>query len=308
MTSNRAMLRKDAITTGALATGGQLNPQQADKFIDYMVEQTQLLQDVTVIRMNSNKYDLDTIGVGSRIIRKAVEATEPTETAGISTGKRQLSTTEIILPFDISLSFLEDNIERAGAEDHIARLFAQQFGNDLVDLAVNGDVDAGAGPDQAFLSIENGWLKILFAVGSGAHIYDNNASQDFKGVVFPAMLAQLPNKFKNNLPDLRFYVSPTAEEAYRSQLSTRQTALGDEYTATGKRAEFMGVKVVPIPYLPVDIHLLTPRLNLCVGIQRQMTTDKERKPRKRIMEYTMTARIDFEVKNPDAVVASKNMP
>lgn len=288
--SNRQLISKAAITTGALATGGQLNPQQANKFIDYMVDQSAFLKDIRTERMDGPTKDLDFIGVANRIIRKGVEAAEPTDTAGIQTSKKQLNTVEVILPADISISFLEDNIERAGAEDHIARMLAMQFANDLTDLSWNGDT-ADTGPFKDFVTIDDGFIKL--AKGSTqAHKFDTNASADYKGVVFPGMLSLLPNKWKANKSELRYYVSPTVAEAYIEQLTTRQTAWADELLQTGKLPQYKGVTIFPVDYIPDDVIILTPRKNLAIGIQREFTNDRERKPRKRIIEYTMTSRVD----------------
>jgi hypothetical protein len=290
--SNRTLIAKAAITTAALDTGGRLNPEQANKFIDYMVDQSAFLKDIRTERMDGPTKDLDFIGVASRIIRKGVEATEPTETAGIQTSKKQLNTVEIILPADISINFLEDNIERAGAEDHIARMLAMQFGNDLTDLAWNGDTATPTtDPFYPFLSIDDGFIKLAKS-SPNTHKFDTNGSTDYKGVVFPGMLNMLPNKWKANKAELRFYVSPTVAEAYVEQLTTRQTAWADELLQTGKLPQYKGITIFPVDFIPDDVIVLTLRKNLAVGIQREFTSDRERKPRKRVIEYTMTGRVD----------------
>lgn len=287
MISNRTLIAKAAITTAALNTGGRLNPEQANKFIDYMVDQSAFLKDIRTERMDGPTKDLDFIGVASRIIRKGVEATEPTETAGIQTSKKQLNTVEVILPADISLSFLEDNIERAGAEDHIARMLAMQFANDLTDLSWNGDTASA----DAFLQIDDGFIKLAKA-SANTHKFDTNGSTDYKGVVFPGMLNMLPNKWKANKAELRFYVSPTVAEAYIEQLTTRQTAWADELLQTGKLPQYKGITIFPVDFIPDDVIVLTLRKNLATGIQRDFTSERVRQPRKRIIEYTMTSRVD----------------
>lgn len=303
MLSNRTLISKAAITTDALTSGGRLTPQQADKFIDYMVDQSAFLKDIRTERMDGPTKDLDFIGVASRIIRKGVEATEPAETAGIQTSKKQLNTVEVILPADISLSFLEDNIEREGAEDHIARLLAMQFANDLTDLAWNGDT-ADTDP---FVQIDDGFIKLAKA-STGTHKFDTNGSTDYKGVVFPGMLNMLPNKWKANKAELRFYVSPTVAEAYIEQLTTRQTAWADELLQTGNLPQYKGVTIFPVDFMPDDVIVLTLRKNLAIGIQRAFTNERVRQPRKRIIEYTMTSRVDVaQIVVDDALVIGYNI-
>ena len=308
MISNRVLIAKAAITSADLATGGKLNPEQANKFIDYMVDQSAFLKDIRTERMAGPTKDLDFIGVANRIIRKGVEATEPTETAGIQTSKKQLNSTEVILPADISLTFLEDNIEKEGAEDHIARMLALQFGNDLTDLAWNGNTATPTtDPFYPFLSIDDGFIKLAKA-SANTHKYDTNGSTDYKGVVFPGMLNMLPNKWKANKAELRFYVSPTVAEAYIEQLTTRQTAWADELLQTGKLPQYKGITIFPVDYIPDDVIILTLRKNLATGIQREFTSDRERKPRKRVIEYTMTGRVDAaQIVVDDALVIGYNI-
>lgn len=304
--SNRQLISK-AITTSNLTTGGLLNPEQANKFIDYMVDQSAFLKDIRMERMDGPAKDLDFLGVSSRIVRKGVEATAPTETAGIQTSKKQLNTVEVILPADISISFLEDNIERSGAEDHIARMLAMQFANDLTDLAWNGDTD-DVGEFKDFLSIDDGFIKLAKNALAATHKFDTDDSVDYKGEVFPGMLGELPNKWKANKSELRFYVSPSVAEAYIEQLTTRQTAWADELIQTGKLPQYKGITIFPVDYVPDSVIVLTPRKNLALGVQRQFTNDRERKPRKRVIEYTMTSRIDVaQIVVDDALVIGYNI-
>ena len=291
-TSNRQLIKKDGITTSDItgSNTGVLNPEQADKFIDYMVESIAFLGDIRTVSMGKPLLDLDFIGIASRIIRKGVEATAPTYQPGIVTDKKQLQTTEVILPQDVSLSFLEDNIEKGGAEDHIARLLATQFANDMCDLTINGDTTA-TGTDEDFLTIGDGLIKLAKG-SSNTHKFDTNSSDDYKGVVFPGMLALMPEKFKRDKSKLRFYCAPSVAEGYIDQLSTRQTARADELIETGVLPKYKGITVYPVEYFPAGAIVLTMGQNIATGVQRTFTWDRERVPRKRIVEFTITARVD----------------
>lgn len=158
---NRRLLeragQKAVIQTSDLAAAGRLNPEQADRFIDYVIDQSVMFKDgIRVRRMNADRADLDKLAVGTRVIRKATEGTAPTDLVGITASKRQLVVTEIILPADVTFTFMEDNIEREDFEDHLMRMFGIQLANDLEDLAIVGDT-ASADP---FINIETGWIKI----------------------------------------------------------------------------------------------------------------------------------------------------
>jgi hypothetical protein len=293
------LIEKAAITTAA---GGQLSTEAASQFIDTVVAQNDALQKLNVIKMSGATYRLDTLGVASRLMRKATEASEPADTAGISIGSRQLAYNEVILPYDISFNFLESNIEKDNAEDAINKVFATQFGNDLLDLAINGD-EAGA---DDFIKINDGWLKIA---GADLNIHPVTiAPSPVYKTVFKDMLSAMPNKWKRNLADLVFLVAPDIEVTYRNELADRATALGDAYLTEGRRAQYQGVDVYPLPYLPgnsVPQCILTTWKNLAVGVGRQIRVGKQIQERKRVIEYTITAKIDFNYVLSDMIVLAK---
>ena len=74
---SRELLEKVVSTTQIGAGGGGvLKPQQANRFLDYLVEQSVLLNDVRVVRMNNPTVEIDKVNVGTRIMRKATEAVD----------------------------------------------------------------------------------------------------------------------------------------------------------------------------------------------------------------------------------------
>lgn len=301
---NRRLLEragaKAAITTSDLTGGtksGRLNPEQADRFIDYVVDQSVLFkQGIRVRRMNADRADLDKLAIGTRVIRKATENVAPTDLVGITTSKRQLTVTEIILPVDVTFSFYEDNIERENFEDHLMRMMATTLSNDLEDLAINGDTDSG----DAFVQIEDGWVDLLKTAAD--NVYDTNAGDDFRNTIFPGMLTAMPVKFKGNKSALRFYVSVTNEEKYRAQIAQRQTAGGDSVLLNGGSVTYDGIPVVGVPYLGNADSMLTLPDNLVFGVRRDISLGIFRHERKRAFEYTWTLRVDFQIVEPDAAV------
>lgn len=309
MLGNRRLLEragaKAAIDTTVFGVGdvngGHLHPEQADRFIDYVLDQSVMFKDgIRVRRMNADRADLDRIAVGTRILRQATEGVAPVDLVGVTAAKRQITVIEVILPVDVTFSFFEDNIERDTFEDHLMRMFATQLTNDLEDLAINGD-DSSADP---FLTIRDGWLRLLTVAAD--NLYDTNASTDFRNVVFPGMLAALPAKFKANKRNLRYYVSVTNEERYRFQLGQRQTQAGDAVLLDGRPSTYDGIPVVGVPYVPDTHVILTIPDNLVFGIRRDINLGIFRHERKRVYEYTWTLRIGFQVVEPDAAVLGYN--
>ena len=303
----RSIIAKAAIDTTTIATYGKLNPEQADKFIDYMVDNSPFLKDIQTVKMGGPEYDLDFIGVSSRIIRKGQEATAPTNQAGVTTSTKRLTSTEIILPQDISFSFLgEDNIEKGNAEDHIAKLPCGPVRQRRLRPCCKRRHDSERRMKTS-LKLETGSSKKAKA-SLVAHVFDTDASVDYKGVVFAGMLDKLPNKHKVNLGELRYYVSPNVASAYIEQLTTRQTAWADEASPDRQAPPVQGSYHIPVQYWPDDCIILTPRKNLATGVQRYFTFPTARGIRaSAFIEFTMTNRVaPAEIVYDDALVVGYN--
>ena len=294
-----AELKKAGITT---STGGQMPIETAQAFIDTTFAQNEFLKLITTISMDSATYRLDTLGIDSRLMRKATEGVAPTDIKSVTIGNRTLAVQEVILPYDISFSFLENNIEKDKAEDSINKAFATQFANDLLDLDVNGDT-ASSDP---FISIIDGWLKRASVDGSVHPV--TIAGGDTVQTTMGAMIAAMPNKWKADVTKLVFLLAPDQELSYRNLISQKNTALGDKYLVEGRRAQYVGVDVYPLPYMPGSTTpqiLLTPYKNLCTGIGRNIRVGKFINERARNLEYTITARVDANYAISDAVVIAK---
>lgn len=296
MSSTRQIVKdiSTADITGA-GKGGRLNPQQANKFRDYMVDNTAFLKDVGVEPMTSPEKQIDTLLIGNRIIRKAIEGQGPNESAGVSFPRTELKTTKIRLAADITTEFGEDNIERSAAYDHIARNLATQFGNDLADLMLNGDTATlSTDPDYAFLSIGDGIIKQA-NTSTRTHKYTMAASPadgDYKDTIFPKMLDLMPNQFKRDRTNMRLYCSSKVSDAYIRSIAARQTVMGDETLVNGSAAKYIGIPLFPVEYMPDSVIILTNRHNLVMGIQRQMKIYSKFAERKDLTEYTMYMRVD----------------
>ena len=292
MKSNRQMV-KDAVTTADITgtgKGGLLNPEQAKKFISYMTDDTEFLKDTRLERMQTYEKQLDFLLIGSRLIRKATEGQAPSDLAGAEFVRKELRSVKVRLAADITTEFAEDNIERQAGQDRIARELAQQFGNDLADLMLNGDT-AATGADATFLTIGDGIIKQA-KNSTETHKVNTTGKTDYKGDIFPAMLSAMPNKFKRDRANMRFYCSSSVADAYIMSLATRLTEMGDNILVNGNLVKFLGIQLFPVEYMPDDVIILTNRLNLVSGVQRDMKVYSQFNQRKDLTEYTMYMRVD----------------
>lgn len=285
-----ALLEKANITT--VTTGGLLNTEQANRFIETTLSQSAFLSSMRKETGIGTARDLDTMGVGTRLLHApATEITAPTgdQIKGVTTGKRTLTPVEVMLPYNISLRYLEENIGKAGVEDQINKMFGLQFANDLVDLFVNGDALLTG---DTFLGITDGMFATIL-LDANKNYYNRTGSTDWKGSVLPGLLKALPEKYKVNPQNLVFLTSFDLEQEYREQLADRATALGDAYLTEKRSAQFKGINLEPVPTFPYGKILLTVKQNHAVGFGREITVYKQFQPRERLVEYTITAKIDY---------------
>ncbi|MHA1480177.1 MAG: hypothetical protein ACTSQZ_01980 [Candidatus Thorarchaeota archaeon] len=300
MYSNAAILSmaKSAISTDDLAAGGLLSPEDATAFITTIIDQTAILKAARFEPMVSNEKNIDIFDISRRQLRKKEEARAPQNRGKMATGRNILKSVKTMLPIEVSDETFENNIEGEGFEQNLLDKFGIAVGNDVADLSINGDEASTGDPDSDFLITNNGWLEIAKA---RAGTYDTTGGTDYEEY-FKNMLKQMPNKFKANLNELRFFCSSNTEIEYRASLSERVTSLGDAYLDQDRRARFMGVLVEPIEYMPDDIFMLTTYLNLIYGVRFGVKIERDKDIFAGVRQYAITMEFDFELGIDEALI------
>lgn len=307
--------------------GGLLNPEQSTTFIDYMFDATVLGKECRTIRMRSEVTEVDRVAVGQRLVRVATEAVDTGENAAATFTKVSLTTTKLRLDWELSTETLEDNIEGSDLEDHIARLMATQFGNDLEDIAINGDSTSSDKSLKAF----DGWYKL--ALGA-AHVVDGAGATLNRGH-FNSALKAMPRVYMQRRPDLRFYTGSNAIQDYLNSLvqvannpwaGPTSDRLLDGPIRTEGAAGFginqatFGVPLKEVPLLVESgngdysgatgqhghLELTFPN-NRLWGVKREVQVFREFKPKKDSIEYTAYVRAGVNWENLDAAVVVKNI-
>jgi hypothetical protein len=308
--------------------GGLLTPAQSNRFIDYMWEATVLGPQVRTIRMRADTVEIDKIGVGERLMRVATEAVDDGVNVGVTFAKISLRTTKLRLDFELSTESLEDNLEGEALEDHIARLMATQAGNDLEDVAINGDTTLTTDP---LLKAFDGWSRRGNASG---HVVDHGGGVVDRSVFHKALKA-VPRKFMQRRNGLKFFASTgviqdylfslqntsqdyvTAESLAAAGIDQTSVPEGPAGFATGRA---FGQRIQEVPLFDEqkagdysgatgghsEIWLTYPQ-NLLWGVKREVTVYREFKPKKDTIEYTMYCRVGTGVENSNAFVVVKNV-
>ncbi len=295
---NDELLAKAAFITDYLTSGG-LSLAEQDRFIDMVIEESIIAKEARVEKMNSPKKLVEKIGFGSRILQAATEGTAPTSTAVPDLGKVELSTVEVIAAVDVSYSTLEDNIDKAALKQRLIQMMASRAAVDLEELYIRGDKDSGA---DAYLRLLDGWLA-----QATSHTVNTSAATKASAVL-SSMLDNLPDKYLRDPSQFRFYVTPKFERSYRLELSERATGAGDRYLLENVPVVWEGIPVIKVPMMQTRSVLLVHPQNLIVGMQRGITLEADTNQRKRVVELTLTARVDAKMEEQDAAVVTTTCP
>jgi hypothetical protein len=258
---NQELMQKAITAADALATNGKLNDAQADKFIDYVIDETGLKNNARVVKFRNDNLNIDKIGVDRRVAQAAAEATAPSGRSGVQTSKVVLSPKELIVAFEISDNFKESNLEGDGAEDHVIKMMATALGNNLEELYIEGDSlgraaiesditpgGTGSGTQyikDSYLALADGWLK----KSRSGHVVDMQ-NANVGSSLFSRMLNAMPSKFKKNRANLRFFSSIELDQNYREKISTRATQKGDSALESTSNLTPFGVPLVPYALFP----------------------------------------------------------
>ena len=312
MPSNQNLINKADLALSDLASnGGLLLPEQTDRFIQVLINQPTLLNSARVVTMAGPQKKINKIGFGSRILRKATSSTALADNQRVKPdlGQISLNTKEVIAEIHLPYDVLEDNIEggsiaaamgssAGGLQDTLVTLLGQRASLDLEELAILGDVDT-VGDD--YLALTNGFLKL-----ANAHVVDAQNATLTKDV-FKASIMAMPDVYLRVRSDLNFYVSVDNETEYRDTVANRVTGLGDAALVTASAMAAFGSQIIAAPLMPNTKGIYTNPNNLIFGIQRRVNIEYDKDIRARKFIVVLTARIDFQIEEADAVVKITNL-
>lgn len=264
MTVARRALKK-ATTTTTTVDAALLSPERSRRLMHVLRDKASF--PLRQVGRNSPSGEVNKITVGRRVIRAAAENQDDGYRAEPQFPTVPYQTVKIRLPWELTEDALQENIEGEELETSIEQEMTDAWAGDLEDLAFNGDTAAGAGPDQAFLQIDDGWLKQIAAAAT-AHNVDGsliNAGVVTKAHLFAAANA-LPNKYRIGAGERKpvWVMSPNRYLDWVEYLTDRSTAAGD--AALGASGDVtnapLGYSIVQVPFMPDSVILLTPAKNL----------------------------------------------
>lgn len=309
----------NAVNPSGEAGSGILRPEQARRFIDYVWDATVLAQDGRRVTMRANTMELEKVNVGERVIRAATQALGEYTNAGATFSKVELTTKKIRLDWEVSAEGLEDNIEGAALEDHLVRLMTNAFANDIEDLAINGTGNSG---DGAFLGIMEGFVNKVKTEGDAHESLVTVSNDAWTTEVMQNIILAMPRKYRALKNNLKFYAGSDAFQGIVKNNGTLADAISEAFapktagTAANRQAyldgngqtfggarttRVLGIDVQEVPYYPAGYVDLTFPANRVWGFQRDITVNREYKPKKDTIEYTVFVRFGIQWEEQDAV-------
>lgn len=338
MASQEEILSKaDEVTTGVVGndSGGLMKPAQSNRFLDFVIDQSVLMQNARVVRMRTPQMEIDKVSVGTRLLSKATEATDSGANAAVTFSKVSLSTVKLRLDWALSTESLEDNIEGASLEDHIAQVMARQTANDLDDLFINGNTSSNNG----LLKALDGFVKLAKTNGRVVDEAGNQVSR----ATYDRILRNMPTKYLQRRNELRFFsgsgnVQDTIYSLGNPNSATAATAGAPSPGSVTGDVAFLqgamrgnggpgstgispfGIPLIEVPLMPETVsgdysgaagshgHIeLTFPQNRVIGIHRDITVYRQFKPKTDTIEYTQYMRVASNIENADSYVIGKNV-
>lgn len=311
-TSNQNLARADLVLADLENNGGYMQPEQANRFIDFIYEEPTILRQARMVRMAGPEMKINRMGFGSRILRAASQ-TGGAEDDGSNgryltkanrskptTAQIELKTSEVIAEIRIPYEVLEDNIEGQSFESHVMRAIATRVAVDLEELGIWGDTASV----DTYLALQDGWMK-----RASAHVLDN-LSAGITPDTFASALLTLPQKYLRNLPQMRAYISEANRIKYQQAVSRRLTGYGDAAVQENLPLVAHGLKIEAAALLSSgggESGLVTYPQNLIWGVQRQISIETDKDIRSREYIIVVTARVALQIDDVDATVKMTNL-
>jgi hypothetical protein len=196
-------------------------------------------------------------------------------------------------------------------------LMTNAFANDIEDLAINGDGTTGD-----FLSIMEGFVYKVENDGDAHEAAVTVTDDNWTTEVMQDIILAMPRKYRALKQNLKFYAGTDAFAGIVKNNGTLADAIAEAFaprtggternrqdyldgmgqTFGGARTtRVLGVDVMEVPYYPADYVDLTFPANRVWGFQRDITVNREYKPKKDTIEYTVFVRFGIQWEELDAV-------
>jgi len=319
----KQLMSKSAIDQTSLPNS-VLNRKQADRFIDLVVNESVLMQEVRVVRIDHQKGEINKLDLGD-IVTEGAHTTSKASTHNPTERILTYDTEKYRSAFDLKTDFTEDNIEKSGIRDRLLGMFSKRISIDVELAAIQGDESLTTGDaataENNLLGVNNGFETILNTAVPAAQKIDAGGAAPSKRLYYE-MKRRVPSRYRAAKPNYVWVVPSGPADKWSLDWSDRETAGGDgamHFNNLKSRLQPgpWGIPMLEVPLMPEDLTWgtagtdgssiwLTPLQNLVYFVQRDITIEWDRQPRQDMWEVTIHFRVDFQVENGDLVVMAQN--
>lgn len=301
-----SVIQKAEINLDRISSGGILLETQAEQFLTVMQRQASILRVCNVQPLNSPTQSIDKARFVSRVLNRGVEGTAPSEAqqSAPEFSKATWNAQEMVAEVPITVSAVEDAINRRNFVDMVLTLLANRAATDVEELMIKGDTASA----NSFFSL---WDGMLVSATSNIHnaggaVFDYDTAGD--------AIRTMPPEFRRR-GMLRFMLDSNSEQFARDGLAARGTSMGDTHQTEYLPIRLSGIELLPSDVWPNDLGLanneteiiLASLDNVAVGVWRQMRIEQEYSARHRKASYILSLRADFTYLVEDAVVKITNV-
>jgi len=283
MITNKALLNKKNFIKAMKALPDiELLPEEADKFIDYVVDQSFWKDNARIVKMEKVEKNLRYLGfkAGTRFLKPANNFASSDYLKQFAQGKVTLHAQKVRGAVVIYDDDLEEGIEGQAFADHLMKIIAKKVANELDEAAYCSH------PGFAETDIRSMWKGFRYKLLAGqdktgvfpeaATLLDASNSlaghdSDFTmtGKIaerikvdttytgdwefkFSKMLAVMPSKYKLvGLKNLRFFCNDIVPNDYAEALANRATILGDKALLGETDLPYRTVPIASVPLMPI---------------------------------------------------------
>jgi len=285
-----------------LTISGVLEPEASREFMSLVIDQAGYLSKCYRKPTRKLKSPWDVISLGNRKLIRSTEGERPEESVynKHSNVGKYFENLKAELFYKLLQSTIEDNQDNPGFDQQLAKDIAVAFGNDLLDLAINGTSEDQE-TTSTFLEVNKGWIQKA-KDSSSTNKVDMTSDEDIIASMDKA-LAAVDSKYK--IKGISGFLMSTADvEKYEKLVEGKDT--NAKVVIDGvPRYSYLGYPIEPCNYMPDSTILFVGKLYngdlgmsyTITNIQKTIINDREAN----CIRYIYRIYCDFQIGRDPAI-------
>lgn len=300
-------LKKAFGDSAKTSTAVHLSHEEASAFFDTMVDQSALLKECRVEKIDLATKSLQRLISDGEFLKAGKDEFDDSDADKVDIQNIPIITREVQWSFFIYDNEKRHNIEGQNIGEHILQIMAKKAINSLEKMALISDTgNAGFTGTKSVYKVNDGWLKAFKNHGHYLNAEETSLFTDatITREKFVKAYTSLPVQFRDNA---KFFLHDNVIVEY-DELFT------GNYNRNNLIDNILGRPMVKVPLMATDGNktqvLLTDPKNLIIAFQIETSTitfEKFRNPKKKRDEWYFNMEVGFAVEKPDAGVLIDNV-